>query len=146
MEELVKLLDKSLKYTGHKIIEDTIYISVISDRHEVKCPFCGVVSVKVHSRYIRDFKDLPIQGKKVVYLLTNRKMFCVNPECPRTTFAERFDFLGKKAKKSKRLEKEIINIAAHMSTVAAGEVLSRNHMKISASGVRNALKKNNDGM
>ncbi|WP_209125552.1 transposase family protein [Alkalihalobacillus sp. BA299] len=33
----------------------------------------------MHSRYKRSFQDLPIQGKKVLITLSNRKMFCDNP-------------------------------------------------------------------
>lgn len=100
MDEFIKLLDKNLEYVNHEIINDTCYITVISNRKEVNCPFCGQISTKVHSTYERKFQDLPIQGKKVVMILKNRKMFCSNPDCNHTTFAERFMFLSKKAKKN----------------------------------------------
>ena len=42
-----------------------------------------------HSAYVRRLQDLPVQGKAVeVHLRTNRWR-CVNPSCPRKTFADR---------------------------------------------------------
>ena len=64
MDEFIKLLDKNLKYTNHEIIDDIIYIYVVSIRKEVICPYCGQLSSKVHSHYERSFQDLPIQGEK----------------------------------------------------------------------------------
>lgn len=56
-------------------------IYFVSNREEVSCPFCGKPSSKVHSHYMRSFQDLPIQGRKVVVILNNRKLFCHNSEC-----------------------------------------------------------------
>ena len=49
MDEFIKLLDKDLEYKSHEIIDDTIYINVMSGRIEVQCPFCGHMSSQVHS-------------------------------------------------------------------------------------------------
>ncbi|QSZ27123.1 hypothetical protein ACETAC_09720 [Aceticella autotrophica] len=49
MDEFIKMLDKNLEYKNHEIIDDTIYIKVESNRKELKCPFCGQTSTKVHS-------------------------------------------------------------------------------------------------
>ncbi|MGB7606329.1 MAG: transposase family protein [Lutisporaceae bacterium] len=100
MDEFIKLLDKDLKYLNHVLIDDTIYIYVISTRKEAQCPFCGNISSQTHSTYERSFQDLPMQGKKVKIIINNRKMFCNNPECEHKTFAERFDWLANKSKKT----------------------------------------------
>lgn len=76
MDEIIKLLDPVLDYIRHEIEKDIIYIYVKSNREGFKCPHCGKASTKVHSRYERSFQDLPIQGYKVVIVLTNRKFFC----------------------------------------------------------------------
>lgn len=64
MDEFIKLLDENLEYVRHELIDNIIYIYVVSIRAEVICPYCGQTSSKVHSRYERSFQDLPIQGKK----------------------------------------------------------------------------------
>lgn len=53
MDEFIKLLDKNLKYLNHEIIDDTIYIYIVSTKSEVPCPFCGHISSKTHSNYER---------------------------------------------------------------------------------------------
>lgn len=142
MDEIVKLLDHNLNYVSHELIEDTMYITVESNREKMRCPHCNRFSNKVHSRYKKSFKDLPIQGMKVVIVLINKKYFCKNVECDHTTFAETFDFIGKKAKKTKRLEKEIINLATNVSSVAASKFLRKNVVNVGKSTICELLKKN----
>ena len=141
MKELVKLLDKQLKYEGHEIKGNEIHIRVTSRRNVLNCPYWGKKSRKVHSKYRRMIRDMPISGKKVYMEIVNRKMFCTNVKCTKKTFSERYDFVGSKEKKSKRLEKEIISIGLNSSSTEAARMLSRNTVKISASTVRNLLKK-----
>lgn len=141
MDEFIKLLDKNLEYVNHEIIGDTIYINVISIRKEVVCPYCGNPSSKVHSHYERSFQDLPMQGKKVKVVLSNRKMFCNNQHCDYTTFAESFDFLPFKTKKTKRLKDEIINISMNVSSLTATGLLRNSIADIGKSTVCNLLKK-----
>lgn len=141
MDEFLKLLDENLEYVNHEIIDDTIYINVISTREEVMCPYCGKPSSKVHSHYKRSFQDLPIQGKKVRIILNNRKMFCNNPDCNNTTFAESFDFLPFKAKKTKRLDDEIVNLSINVSSLTATDLLRNSVANVGKSTVCNLLKK-----
>lgn len=141
MDEFIKFLDINLDFVSREIIDDLCYITVVSNREEVTCPFCGLPSSRAHSAYERTFQDLPILGKKVIVVLNNRKMFCDNPECEHTTFAERFDFLSNKAKKTKRLEDEIVRISLNCSSTAASEILSKNVVSVGKSTVCNLLKK-----
>ncbi|NME96474.1 transposase family protein [Clostridium cochlearium] len=141
MDKFIKLLDKNLEYVNHQIIDNTFYTNVISNRKQVICPFCGTPSTKVHSRYVKQFQDLPIQGNKVILKLTNRKMFCVNDACSHKTFAENFDFLMPKAKKTKRLENEILNLSLNLSSINAAKYLSEKVAKVSKSTICNLLKK-----
>lgn len=141
MDEFIKLLDKNLEYVNHEIVGDTIYIRVVSTREEVVCPFCGQPSSKTHSSYDRSFQDLPIQNMKVVVILSNRKMFCHNPDCEHKTFAETFKFLPAKAKKTKRLEDEIINLSMNVSSLKASALLKTRVAKVGKSTICNLLKK-----
>ena len=56
-------------------------------------------------------------------------------------FAERYEFVEEKGKKSRRLEAEIINIGMNNSSMASAKMLTRNTAKISAGTIRNLLKK-----
>lgn len=144
MDEIIKLLDHHLDYVDHEIIKNTMYITVESNREKVCCPHCNIPSTKVHSRYNKSFQDLPIQGMKVIIVLENKKYFCKNIKCNHTTFAETFDFIGKKSKKTIRLEKEIINLATNVSSVAASKFLRKNVVNVGKSTICELLKKNAD--
>lgn len=141
MEELLKLLDPNLILEKYELIDDTIYMYVKSALAEVVCSYCNTLSDKIHSRYERSFQDLPIQGKKTIIVLTNRKLFCNNPNCDKTTFAERFKFLAFKSKKTSRLEDEIINISKSVSSLAAEKILKKNTVQVGKSTICNILKK-----
>ena len=145
MDEIIKLLDPSLDYISHDIKDDFIFIMVESNRKELNCPYCRKPSSKEHSRYRRKFQDKPIQGKKVIISLDNRKMFCKNPECSHKTFAENFSFLPRKAQRSQRLEKEILEISLHCSSIAASKILSNGVADIGKSALCRLLKKHRDG-
>lgn len=141
MKDMIKLLDKNLKYEKHEIKNEEIRIWVKSRNKVLTCPYCGEKSKKVHSTYRRTIQDMPISGKKVYIEITNKKMLCPNADCRRKTFAEQYDFVGAKGKKSQRLEKEIINIARNSSSTEAARMLNRSTVKISSGTVRNLLKK-----
>lgn len=141
MDEIIKMLDNNLDYISHEIIDGVFYIKVQSNRDEVTCPYCQAVSTHPHSVYERSFQDLPIQGKKVVIQLKNRKMYCNNSNCSHTTFAERFDFILNKAKKSERLKDEIITVSLNCSSIAASQVLKKEAIDIGKSTICNMIKK-----
>lgn len=139
MEELVTLLDENLVCTSTEISADFIRFSVTSTRKECVCPSCQRVSSRVHSRYNRSFRDLPIQDKKVVITLSNRKMFCDNTSCQRTTFAETFSFLDNKAKKTRRLKEAILEVSLTQSSVSAAVYLSQHVADVKKSTICNYL-------
>lgn len=140
MDEIVKLLDSNLEYISHEIINNTLYIEVASIRRTVVCPYCGAETQKVHSHYKKGFQDLPIQNCKVVITINNRKMFFNNSNCSKKTFAESFDFLAPNAKKSERLDNEILNISMNVSSLAAEQIIKNRIANVDKSTICNLLK------
>lgn len=57
------------------------------------CPDCGRSSDRVHDRYQRRLKDLPLAEQGFVIRLTVRRFICASTGCPRRTFAEPFSRL-----------------------------------------------------
>lgn len=141
MDEFIKLLDPGLDYISHEIIGDTIFIRVASNKEEAVCPYCGHASSKRHSAYERSFQDLPVMGMKSRIIIQNRKMFCTNPECSHTTFAEAFGFIRPKAKKSNRLLEKIIDVSLNVSSVNAADILKGGIADVGKSTICNLLKK-----
>jgi transposase len=60
---------------------------------QAACPACGWSSGRVHSRYWRRLADAAVGGRRVVIRLAVRRLFCGNPACPVTTFAEQVEGL-----------------------------------------------------
>ena len=142
MREIIKMLNKKLKYESHRIIGDEVHIKVKSKKKVQECPKCGEKTRKVHSRYIRTVQDLPIGDKKVYIEIISRKMICENGNCLRKRFAESYGFVLPNGVKTKRLEAEIVSIGMNMSSVAAAAaVLNRNTVKLCGRTVRNLIKK-----
>lgn len=141
MDEFIKMLDEHLDYVRHEIAGDTIMIHVISNRLEVICPYCNTPSGKAHSTYERSFQDLPVMGMKTQIMIGNRKMFCLNPDCSHTTFAETFDFLQPKSKKTERLLDKIVDISLSTSSMAAADILRDGIVDVGKSTICNLLKK-----
>jgi transposase len=141
LNELMKLLDGDLEYVSHETNGDVLRIFVVSSRKEAICPYCGQSSGRVHSHYERSFFDLPMQGKKVEIIILNRKLRCDNPDCPHKTFAESFDCLPFKGKRSQRLTDEIIKVALEVSSVKASKMLKKGVTDVGKSTICALLKK-----
>ncbi|MFI8370915.1 ISL3 family transposase [Streptomyces sp. NPDC085466] len=58
------------------------------------CPDCGRLSERVHDRYQRRLRDLPLAEQGFVIRLTVRRFICGSADCPRRTFAEPFSRLA----------------------------------------------------
>lgn len=142
MYEFVKSLDPALNYLTHEIREHKIIITVESSRYEIQCPYCGKASSRVHSVYKRSFQDLPLQDNQVIIMLNNKKFFCDNPECNHKTFAERFDFITSKSRKTKRIIEKILKISTAVSSVSASQILKEDMTIVSKSTICTLLKKN----
>lgn len=141
MDEFIKELDLNLDYLEHEITADEVIIYVASNRKAYRCPYCGSTSTRVHSCYEKSFQDLPIMGKKTKIIIENRKFFCDNDDCRFTTFAERFDFLERNGKKTKRLIARIVDISLNTSSVAASRTLKDGIADVGKSTICNLLKK-----
>ena len=141
MDEIIALPDKRLRCVSHEEAAGIIIIHAESAGREAKCPYCGEVSVRVHSRYQRKLQDLPIQGKKVRLVIENKKYFCGNKDCGHRTFAESFAFFEPKATKTKRLQEEILRVSLTQSSISAARYLSNSVADVSKSTICGLLKK-----
>ena len=142
MDALIQLLDKNYELYNYRIKSLDVVMEIGSKINMLCCPYCGHTSDKIHSRYQREVQDLPIQGRKVILLITTRKFFCNNPECTKKTFSERHSFVSMKGKKTVRLEKAILNKSLDISSVNASKLLASEGIRISKSSICMMLKKN----
>ena len=140
-QAFIKLLDKNLVCTDHKIEADKFVLIAKLDVKEVTCPFCGSFSSKIHSVYQREIQDIPMQDKQTILLLNTRKIFCLNENCTHKTFTERFDFVAPNGKKTKRLIDKILITSTKLSSVAASTLLENLSIKVCKSSICDLQKK-----
>jgi zinc-finger of transposase IS204/IS1001/IS1096/IS1165 len=60
------------------------------------CPACGAVSARVHGGYSRTVADGAAGGRPVLIVLRVLRFCCVNPSCPKSTFAVQADGLTRR--------------------------------------------------
>ena len=97
-------------YLQSPIIETgRVGIRVASGASTSRCPVCGLVSSRVHSRYSRTVSDLPWHGLPVTLEVRARRFFCDEPSCERRIFfCERLPEVAARARKTGRLEEALL--------------------------------------
>ena len=63
--------------------ERTLLIDARASTPEASCPDCHTPSARVHSRYIRLLRDLPMAVHPVRLRVQVRRFRCATPTCPR---------------------------------------------------------------
>ena len=77
------------------VVEQNQLILVLHPiRRTARCPVCQRRSARIHSSYERSIVDLPMGDRPIRLRLTVRRFRCVNRECSRRIFAERFPHLA----------------------------------------------------
>ena len=100
------------------------------------CPYCGQVSNRVHSKYFRNIKDLPILGEQVILHFESRKFFCHNTSCSKKTFAEQPGTeIFRYRRRTCRCERIIARHGISVSSNSASRLLSYMGINISASTI-----------
>lgn len=72
------------------IADEGATILVRSTSPASRCPKCGGISSRVHSRYRRQISDLPLAGRPVKLMAHVRRFRCEAVRCGQRIFAERF--------------------------------------------------------
>jgi transposase len=142
MDEFVKMLSKDYELVNYKIEDNQIIFEIASVKNSCTCPFCGMTSSRIHSIYQREIQDLPLQNKQTILLVHTRKVFCENPDCQTTTFAERHPFVARKEKKTDRLVTNILITSLQLSSINASRLLKTESVKVCKSSICTLLKKN----
>ncbi|MFB9300356.1 ISL3 family transposase [Kibdelosporangium philippinense] len=90
------------------------------------CPDCRMVFGRVHSRYNRHLSDTATAGREVLIRLTVRRLFCDNPECSRTTFAEQVpELAARHARRTTILQRVLGAVALALGGRAGARLTQR---------------------
>lgn len=105
------------------------------------CPKCGVVSQRIHSYYWRKGKDLPISGQLTNLQIEARRFRCMNGDCTKRTFVQRFDFLPFKAQLTTRLTNALQTVAFGIGGEAGSRIAAQLQMPASADTLLRLIRK-----
>jgi transposase len=95
--------------------DEKVLIYVKSKQLGSNCPLCNELSSRVHSYYARRIMDLPMVGCQTLLILNTRKFYCLNTNCIRKVFAERFsEHIINRKTVTKRLNEKFLKIASLM--------------------------------
>ncbi|KPV50627.1 hypothetical protein SE17_25830 [Kouleothrix aurantiaca] len=110
----------------------TIIIDAQAVRSIVACPDCQQPSSRIHSRYIRTPRALPLSEHRVRLRLLVRRFFCSSPEYPRRTFAERLpDLLPAYAQRTSRFTHAVQTLGFALGGRPAARIASKLRLPVS---------------
>lgn len=102
---------------------DRIVIHLEPLKREARCPQCGTLSRRIHSRYLRHPWDLPWSRWPVQLCIITRRFFCDSPSCQRSIFSEPFpELLEPYAHQTVRLQKALLEMAHISSAEGAAQI------------------------
>jgi transposase len=103
---------EDLGFMGATINGAVMVVELASRQRAPRCPGCGTVSRRVHSRYARQLRDLPCIGYALRLVVAVRRLRCATPSCPRRFFTERLErFARPYARMSERLRARVAQVA-----------------------------------
>lgn len=85
---------RGLVVSAVTVTADLTAVAVAPTASSARCPTCGHLSDRIHSRYRRTLADLAVGPRQVVLIVTARKFRCTYAGCARRLFCERLDGLA----------------------------------------------------
>jgi hypothetical protein len=88
--QISSLVPRGLAFDGVSDSLDSIILTLRSATAAAECPLCGMLSRRIHSRYLRQVADLPCAGREARIRMITRRFVCEVAHRRRQIFAERF--------------------------------------------------------
>jgi transposase len=110
---------------------DGFVIAVRGAATVCRCPMCGGVCSRVHSQYRRRLRDLPAAGARIRLILRTRRFFCDAQACGRRIFAERFETIEPRARRTSRLDDVVHCLAIALGGRPAASLSRRLNVEVS---------------
>ena len=104
-------------------------ITVESTQVIAHCPLCQAPTGRVHSRYQRTLRDLPLVQFSLTLLLEVCKFFCLNDGCQRRIFTERLpSIVAPWTRRTARYTEHLIAIGLELGGAAAARLSYTNSL------------------
>jgi transposase len=127
-----RLVPPSLHVEALLVSDERLTICGLVQPTEVRCPLCGELAARVHSRATRTLADLPWAGVTVQLRVQIRKFFCDNPACPRRIFSERLAGIAAvAARRTERQREALLDLAAALGGEAGARLAAKRGMRVS---------------
>lgn len=121
--------------------DTTLTIIAQTNRTAAACPDCHSPSSRVHSRYLRILRDLPILDSPVLLHLTVRRFFCDQQSCSRSTFAEDLPALApRRARRTLRRSHTLLALVQALGAEAGARLAKRLHLSTSPSTLLRVIR------
>jgi transposase len=122
---------------------DLILITARCRASAGRCPYCGLQSERVHSRYERRLLDLPSQGRAVQVRVAVRRFRCADPNCQRRIFAEPLGeaVAGRSARRTTRLEAIVHHLGIALGGRPAAALARRLMLPVSKDTLLRAVRR-----
>jgi transposase len=119
----------------------TLLIYARASTPEACCPGCHTPSDRVHSRYTRRLRDVPIAEHAVQLRVQVRRFRCRTPTCTRRTFVERLPALAPcHAQRTGRLTETVRCLGSEAGGEAGARMATRLRMPLSGDTVLRILR------
>jgi transposase len=117
----------------------TLVVTTIAP--DVRCPTCGHLAVRVHSRYQRRVADLPWNGTPVRLKLFTRRFFCDTAGCRCRIFTERLPgVVARYSRRTERLADALRLLGSALGGEAGAKVAAALGLEGSADALLSLLK------
>lgn len=124
-------------------VDTTLIVEAHSTTLQMACPTCQQLSLRVHSRYCRIPRDLPVTEQAVRLLLHVQRFFCDNSACTRRTFAERLpEFLPFRAQRTCRFTRTVQVVANALGGMAGSRLAHKLRMGVSHDTLVRMIRQN----
>jgi transposase len=121
-----------LRVDALMVADDELTIRTSSVATDVRCPLCGELAARVHSRPIRSLADLPWADVVVHLQVQVRKFFCDNLSCPRRIFSERLSGIAHpSARRTARQRDVLFSLAVALGGEAGARMAAKHGMPVS---------------
>lgn len=126
---------------GSVVVQDGVLVVTASTRDgPARCTGCAQASRRVHSAYVRHVADEAVGGRPLRIDLQVRRLYCENPGCPKTTFAEQVPGLTRRyQRRTAALQRAVDAVAAALAGSAGARLLVVLHQVLSWATVLNCL-------
>lgn len=129
---------------------DIVMLNIVHDAHSIqivlessaltaRCPRCGAVSDRWHSRYQRVLQDVSTEDIPTQVLVFVHRYFCDNPACSQKVFGERIAWAPPHQRRTRAFRQHVLDLAWVTTASAAMRTLVHWGMNISITTVNRWL-------